>query len=425
MPIDNKHINLLARIFPGLEPEELISLFNVAEYHAYPAGMMLCQEGNIEDTFYIIIDGKVEITKCLNEHVNLTVNRLQTGSFFGEMSLLEAGPRSATVTTIAPSTLLEIKREAFLTVLQKNSPIAVQILTQIVNRLRDADQRTIVELRMKNEELEKAYRELAQQEKLRSEFLTTVSHELRTPLTAAMGYLQFVTSGMVPLERVPEFTTTVERNLRTVIHLVNNIMFLQELELITPELEPLDIEALVQQAITDKEELAKQNGLTLTYRVKGSAVHGDSLESPIPGLGQSALRPHIIGDADNLGRAISAILDNAIKFSPDGGEIIVEIDRQESAPFPNSAPFRNGALHTNPEIHIAICDPGVGFPIEKLDELFKPFTRIESVGKHLFSGVGLGLPIARHVVQMHGGRIEVQSTPGQGSTFTIILPIQK
>ncbi|MBN1488104.1 MAG: PAS domain-containing sensor histidine kinase, partial [Anaerolineae bacterium] len=75
-------------------------------------------------------------------------------------------------------------------------------------------------------------------------------------------------------------------------------------------------------------------------------------------------------------------------------------------------------------LHLDITDPGIGFPMERQVELFKPFTRIETAKGHLFGGVGLGLPIAKHVVELHNGHIQVQSEEDKGSTFTIVLPIE-
>ena len=114
--------------------------------------------------------------------------------------------------------------------------------------------------------------------------------------------------------------------------------------------------------------------------------------------------PRVMGDAGGLSRAVGALLDNAVKFSPEGGKISIHIHAGDGA------------------VSIEISDPGVGFPMEQLDDVCRPFTRIEATGGHLFGGVGLGIPIARQVVESHGGRIEIQSEVSKGSTFTIILP---
>jgi signal transduction histidine kinase len=372
-------------VFPGLDKEELAELVSVAELRAYPPGTILCHEGRFEETFYVIVDGKAEVTKYIQADMQRVLHRPGPGEFFGEIALVQEGPRTATVRTTEPTTVLEIGREAFMSVLQRSASMAVRIMLQVTSRLRDADQRSIADLRRKNVELAQAYAELAAQEKLRSEFLTTVAHELRTPLTAATGYLQLVTSGAVALEQAPQFLKTVSHNLDTVIHLVNNILFLQELELITPEFQPLSISEVVLQAVEEMAGRAGESGLMVSTQIQQNL-------------------PQVMGDAGGLSRAVGALLDNAVKFSPEGGQIRVQIQIDDGA------------------IRIEICDPGVGFPMEQLDDVCRPFTRVEETGGHLFGGVGLGIPIAKQVVESHGGRIEIQSKVSEGSTFTIVLP---
>jgi signal transduction histidine kinase len=326
---------------------------------------------------------------------------LEPGEFFGEVALIQEGPRNASVHTVTAATLLEIKREAFNQVLLSSAPVARRIILQVTHHLRDANTRNIEKLRAKNEELAAANAELQRQERLRSEFLTTISHELRTPLTAALGYLRFLNQGSCefPPTQMMGFVGTIEKNLKTVVHLVNDILFLQEMELIKPDFEALDMAALVQEGVEVHREAAEDNGLTLVVEAA-------------PDL------PTIYGDSGSLSRALNALLDNAVKFSPEGGDIVVRV-----------LPMERGALarsstHTMGEVHIEIQDPGVGFPMDKLEELFKPFTRIESVDSHLFGGVGLGLPIAQHLVEvLHQGTLRAVSERGAGSTFTMILPV--
>lgn len=376
---------ILHQVFPGLSEEDLAELTSVAELRTYPPDVILCHEGRIEDTFYVIVSGQIEVSKQLERDTQRVLHRPGPGEFFGEIALVQKGPRTATVRTLEPTTVLEIGRETFMSVLRRSASMAIRIMLQVTARLRDADQHSIADLRRKNIELAHAYAELEAHQRLRSEFLTTVAHELRTPLTSATGYLELVDSGVVKPEQTTGFLQTVSRNLETVIHLVNNILFLQELEMITPEFETLSVEQVVLQAIQEMVERATQASLTINTRIKG-------------GL------PHVLGDAGGLSRAVGALLDNAIKFSPDGGEIAVRVYADDGT------------------LRVEICDPGVGFPVERLHDLFKPFTRIEATGGHLFGGVGLGLPIAKYVVELHGGHIKVESEGGKGSTFTIVLP---
>lgn len=377
---------ILQRVFPQLAPADLAELAAVAQMRHYPADVVLCHEGQVEHVFYVMVAGQVSVTKRVDESSEQFLKTLGPGEFFGEIALVQDGPRTATVRTTEPTTVLEIHRDAFLSVVNRSAPLAMRVMLGVTWRLRDSDQRALTELRRRNAELAQAYRELAEQERLRSEFLTTISHELRTPLTVAMGYLQLINSGFLPLAQSGDFLKLIAQNLDEVVQLVNNLLFLQELEMITPQFERHTVDEIIFKALEGMAERAAQSGLTLTTRT----------ESGLPPLKV---------DLSGLTRALRALLDNAIKFSPDGGEVVIH------------------AYAQGDQVCIAVRDPGVGFPIERIEELFQPFKRIESTDGHLFGGVGIGLPIARGMVEMHGGRIEAQSEPGHGSTFTIILPL--
>jgi signal transduction histidine kinase len=377
---------ILHQVFPGLSEKDLAELASVAKLRNYPPGTILCHEGRAEEVFYVIVSGRAEVSKQIQADMERVLHRPGPGEFFGEIALVQEGPRTASVRTIEPTTVLEIGREAFMSVLQRSASMAVRIMLQVTCRLRDADQRSIADLRRKNVELAQAYAELAAQQKLRSEFLTTVAHELRTPLTAGTGYLQLVNSGAVPPAQASQFLEAVSNNLDTVVHLVNNILFLQELELITPEFKPLAIGEVVLKAVEEIAKRASEGGLTVNTQIQQKL-------------------PQVMGDAGGLSRAISALLDNAVKFSPAGGEINIRIQANDGA------------------VRIEIGDPGIGFPMEQLEDVCRPFTRVEETGGHLFGGVGLGIPIAKQVVESHGGHIEIESEVNKGSTFTVVLPV--
>jgi two-component system sensor histidine kinase SenX3 len=115
--------------------------------------------------------------------------------------------------------------------------------------------------------------------------------------------------------------------------------------------------------------------------------------------------PEVMGDPEWLHRAADALVDNAIKFSPNAGEISI------------SAGFRAE------QMQLAISDQGLGIPADQIDRVFDRFRRIHEEGPYVFDGVGLGLPLVKQVVEQHGGAIEVQSVEGKGSTFTLSLPV--
>ena len=189
-------IRTLQVVFPGLKEDEARNLMEGGEIHEYPAGTVLCHEDAYETTFYIILRGKVLVTKqiALDQVRNLKI--LDAGDFFGEMAIIHKAPRAATVTTIEPTRVIEIYKEAFDLLLGTSASVARAMVQEVSRRLRDNDAMAIEDLRIKAGELALAYQRLAEQEYSRHEFLTTIAHALRTPLTAAYGFLEMVEKGL-------------------------------------------------------------------------------------------------------------------------------------------------------------------------------------------------------------------------------------
>ena len=381
--IDVGHV--LHRAFPGLEGDGFEHLRAVACMRSYPADIVVVREEEAGQTFYIIVQGQVEVTKQVDGQTQRVLQRHGSGEFFGEMALIETAPRTATVRTLTPSTLLEITKEDFDRVLSQHPAMALTVTRTLAQRLRQADRQAIAELRRMNEELARANRELIEQDQFRSEFLTTVAHELRTPLTSVNGYLTLIASGMVNGDQVQHAVSRALRNVKRVVKLVNDILFLQEMDLILPEFKPVSWRELIDQAVANRSREILETDLSLRVQIE-------------EGL------PQVMGDPEWLNRAIDALLDNAIKFSPNGGGISIR------------ATYRSG------QVQLTISDQGVGILSDHIDRIFERFQHAHPAGPYLFDGVGLGLPLVKQVVEQHGGTIEVHSVESQGSTFVISLP---
>ncbi|HET91746.1 MAG TPA: cyclic nucleotide-binding domain-containing protein [Chloroflexi bacterium] len=158
----NDKVEALSQIFPMMVAEDLAQLADLAKLHSYPPDTILCQEGQVENTFYAIVSGQVEVSKQLDEATEQVINRPGPGSFVGEIALVQEGPRTATVRTVEPTTVLEIEREDFIRMLHSSAPMAVRVMLQITPRLRDIDLTTIAHLRQQNAELTQAYEDLKQ-----------------------------------------------------------------------------------------------------------------------------------------------------------------------------------------------------------------------------------------------------------------------
>lgn len=379
-----KYISIIQKSFPAFSQHEADQMLTSGEVRSYPAGTKLTVEGAYETTFFVLLEGEVQVTKKFDENEERLLKILRAGDFFGEMAIIHDAPRAATITALSEVKVLEIQRETFTRLLQENSQLSLAMVREVSRRLRENDEMAIADLRKKAEELSQAYRRLAQQEAARRQFLTIIAHELRTPLMAANGFLQIIRSGALPEEALQSALETVARNLKEITALINDILFLQEMELILPEFQPTDLSQVILEVIEAYRPTAQQQGIELQVNLPAGTVQ-------------------VRGDAKSLGRALAAVLDNAIKFSPNGGKVEISLLTHE-----------NWA-------EIQVSDHGVGIPSEALPFIFDRFYHLDEVNGHLFRGVGLGLSIARQVIKQHGGEITVQSTLGQGSAFRLRL----
>jgi serine phosphatase RsbU (regulator of sigma subunit) len=159
--------------FKGITDEEVEGLRRVAEMRTYPAGHTLCREGAVEHVFYIVAEGQVAITKQLGPHEQRVLALRGAGEFFGEMALIENQPRSATITTLVETTVLEVSEEVFNDFLQHSPGMALALIRRLTANTRATNEATIADLTRKNEELRKAYEDLkaAQAELVKKEKL--------------------------------------------------------------------------------------------------------------------------------------------------------------------------------------------------------------------------------------------------------------
>jgi len=379
---------IIPRAFPGIKPDEIEELIANSKVRSYAPGAVLCQENAVEDTFYMILEGDVEVTKVINNAEKRLLKTLTAGDFFGEMALIHNAPRAATVTSKTNITTLELDKASFDRVLKNSSSISMAMVSEISNRLRTNDQMAVDDLRMRAGELAQAYQKLAEQDLARREFLTNIAHELRTPLMVASGYLQMVQNGILSGDQLPAGIEAISRNVQQIVSLVNDILFLQEMDLVLPDFQTVDMNEVAQDVVARYADKARERGVTLRF-------------TPVPDL------PPVSGDAKSLDRALMALVDNAIKFSPKGGNVDIRLIVEPDT------------------LLVDVHDNGIGIPKENLRKIFDRFYHLERHEDDLFGGIGLGLAITRQVIEQHHGTLEVISDAEHGTTFTIILERSK
>lgn len=378
---------VIPRAFPGIKPGEVEELIANCQVKSYPPETVLCREGANENLFYMMLEGEVRVTKIINAGEDRLLKTLRPGDFFGEMALIHNAPRAATVTTNTPTVVLELDKPSFERVLERSSSVAHAMVREISRRLRENDEMTIEDLRVRAGELAQAYQKLAEQELARRDFLTNIAHELRTPLMTASGYLQLLQKGALGGEQLQIAVDTVERNVRQIVTLVNDILFLQEMDLVLSEFAPVDMGEISRTVIDTYKSRASERRIMLTLR-------GDHNV------------PRINGDARSLERALAALVDNAIKFSPHGGDVEISLES-------------NRELLT-----VTVKDHGIGISPDTRPRIFDRFYHLEKQENDLFGGIGLGLSIAKQVIEQHNGNLEVESAPGKGSAFTMKFKLE-
>lgn len=226
--------------------------------------------------------------------------------------------------------------------------------------------------------------------RLKDEFLATVSHELRTPLNAILGWIVLLRSGRLTPEKVAEALATVERNARAQNRLIEDLLDVSRIITgkLRLELQPVTIAQVAEAAIASARPAAEAKGILLVS------------DCDLTGIVQ--------GDADRLQQVVWNLVSNAIKFTPEGGSVMVRL------------------VQDNGQVKLTVSDTGEGIAPEFLPHVFHRFSQADGSYKRKHGGLGLGLAIVRHLVELHGGKVGVESQGvGQGTTFTVTLPLRK
>jgi PAS domain S-box-containing protein len=234
-----------------------------------------------------------------------------------------------------------------------------------------------------------AVEQLQELDRVRNDLVSTVSHELRTPLTSISGYIEMLVDPEVgPLSNVQRsMLEVVERNTKRLLVMIENLLTIGGIEAGAFDVEPvrLDIVPLIRIAIEAMQPSAHDQEIAIDVDVQSDTSF-------------------VLADAQQLDRVLLNLLSNAIKFTARGGHVTVSTRSVES------------------EVEVVIADTGVGVPADEQAKLFTPFFRATDAIQRALPGTGLGLVIVKNIVDRHGGSIDLQSTPGEGTTVRFTLP---
>lgn len=282
-----------------------------------------------------------------------------------------------------------------LEVRRKRKDGAIIDVALAVSPIKDKDDNVIAFLYLAKDITEKQRYEqrLKELDKMKSDFVSNVSHELRTPLTAVKGSVDNMLDGLTGLlnEKQSRYLTRIKSNADRLTRLINDILDLSRIEAGKIDLQP---------AVLPLVTLAKE----VTEGLRPVAVDKlISLEVASPDASVTAW-----ADRDKVIQVLMNLIGNAVKFTPTHGKVSVTVER-------------NG----DEWVQTSVADTGPGIPLEEANKIFDKFYQIAQAGKQKARGTGLGLAISKALVEMHGGRIWVESEVGRGSTFFFTLPAQQ
>jgi signal transduction histidine kinase len=268
-----------------------------------------------------------------------------------------------------------------------------QAVTEQIIQLRSALQAANRTLERRVEErtaeLQKALERVSELSQLKANFVSNISHELRTPLTHIKGYLELLITGSLggiteeqrhALQVSQQSTSRLEALIEDLI--LFSLASRGELSILH---ENVDLRRLVNLAVKSITARAEERGVSL------NAIIDEDI-------------PHVQADAQKIAWVLSQLLDNAIKFTPSNGRVVVSVKREGE----------NLVL-------VSVTDTGIGIPANRLEDIFEPFHQLDGSSTRRYGGTGLGLSLVRQIIEAHGSMIEVQSIEGRGSTFKFPL----
>ncbi len=242
----------------------------------------------------------------------------------------------------------------------------------------------------RTEALQQANERLREHDRLKSMFVSIASHELRTPMTSMKGLVDNMLDGLTGAltERQSFYLSRVKRNLERLTRMSNDLLDLSKIDAGVMQLScaPFSVQELAQEVVEVLQPVAKQTLLNLTFEVN----------TPLP---------NIMGDRDKLDQVLTNLVNNAMKFSKPGTAVQVD-----------------GRIRSDQMVEVCVSDSGCGIPPNEIPHIFERFYRGESVAVEA-RGSGLGLAISKSLVELHGGKIWVESEVGQGSRFFFTLPM--
>lgn len=373
-------------MFENLSDDELSLIAKETRERHFDPGEVVCEEGSASDTMFFIQSGSVSVRKQ-----GVTLARLQQGDYFGEMSLITASARNATVVTRTPAVLLEVSAPAFHVIIER-SPLAMRnLLTTFDTRLRRHNEKVVeqfLELKRRYEELEVSHQRLLLSDKMASIGLLTagIAHEINNPLFVITGYLdviaQMLADGDLPADELRGIHDKLDKASQSIVNLVSGIKTYVRIEDAQPA--PIDLNSAILESVDLVSFLYQQDHIELRREL-------------------SADSPMIRGSLGKLQQVLMNLLSNARDAMEDSAQRRITVRTRSEGE----------------RVVLEVADTGSGIAAENLERIFVSGYTSKPVGK----GSGMGLDLVRKIIEEMEGSISVTSEPGAGATFRIAFPV--
>jgi signal transduction histidine kinase len=262
----------------------------------------------------------------------------------------------------------------------------------------EAMRMTFAELTEHNQRLQRALARLEELDRLKSNFLATMSHELRTPLTSVIGYAEMMAEGLAgPITgEQHDYLVTILSKADQLLGMITAVLDVASLESAPLPLErsALSLAEVVAAEVATYVPQAAKRGISIQVDYRGECT--------------------VLADKKKMRQIVSSLVSNAVKFTSDHGAVSVAVQPGPLSPHEEAS---------GSAIQLVVTDSGIGISRDQVAKIFEPFFQVDSSSTRAFGGTGLGLTLAKAYVEAHGGRIWVDTSPGQGSTFVASFPL--
>ncbi|HEY3898979.1 MAG TPA: ATP-binding protein [Chthoniobacter sp.] len=357
-----------ADTFVGLLASELSNLKLETHTLAFHAGQQIFRQGDQGDGLYVVQKGEVEISITMDGQESRVLSRLASGTFFGEMAILDDQPRSATATALVDTAATFIARGEILRALGKSPRLLSALLREFSLRVRLLDHRFLDEILQ------------AERLALVGRFAQSIVHDFKNPLNIIAFAADLAADENTSGEIRAEARTQIQRQATRMTNMINELLDFTRGSSRSAPLQPADYATFVRELLQEIRDEAGDKSVKIECEVPPPSVS-------------------VAMDRGRLQQVFYNLINNAIDVMPSGGTITLRFAGQET------------------EVFTELEDTGPGFAPEIESRLFLPFA---THGKQ--HGTGLGLSICKRIIEDHGGRIQAHCKPGRGAIFSIHLP---